>query len=131
MRSAAAPGELREIVLVDRAAARRRDARDEVPQAKRLAARNARADLAARLARGFRESIYPQGVDVRIRTKHSGELVLSVNHTNRDAARDQGPPPTCRDTGLAVEPEHGGPACASREKRLSGRTATHCSFHEG
>jgi len=37
---------------------------------------------ALRLARGFRESIYPQGVDVRIRPKHGEELVLSVNFSS-------------------------------------------------
>ncbi|HVW24690.1 MAG TPA: PAS domain S-box protein [Polyangiaceae bacterium] len=37
---------------------------------------------ALRLARGFRESIYPQGVDVRIRTKHGEEVVLSVNFSS-------------------------------------------------
>jgi PAS domain S-box-containing protein len=37
---------------------------------------------ALRLVRGFRESIYPQGVDVRIRTKHGEEIVLSVNFSS-------------------------------------------------
>lgn len=37
---------------------------------------------ALRLVRGFRESIYPQGVDVRIRRKHGEEIVLSVNFSS-------------------------------------------------
>jgi PAS domain S-box-containing protein len=37
---------------------------------------------ALRLVRGFRESIYPQGVDVRIRTKHGMEIILSVNFSS-------------------------------------------------
>jgi PAS domain S-box-containing protein len=37
---------------------------------------------ALRLARGFREAIYPQGVDVRIRRKHGEEVVLSVNFSS-------------------------------------------------
>jgi PAS domain S-box-containing protein len=37
---------------------------------------------ALRLARGFRESIYPQGVDLRIRRKHGEEVVLSVNFSS-------------------------------------------------
>ncbi len=37
---------------------------------------------ALRLVRGFRESIYPQGVDVRIRRKQGEEIVLSVNFSS-------------------------------------------------
>ncbi|HVU02046.1 MAG TPA: PAS domain S-box protein [Polyangiaceae bacterium] len=37
---------------------------------------------AFRLVRGFRESIYPQGVDVKIRRKHGDEVVLSVNFSS-------------------------------------------------
>jgi PAS domain S-box-containing protein len=37
---------------------------------------------ALRLVRGFRESIYPQGVDVRIRRKPGEEVVLSVNFSS-------------------------------------------------
>jgi PAS domain S-box-containing protein len=37
---------------------------------------------ALRLVRGFRESIYPQGVDVRVRRKHGEEIVLSVNFSS-------------------------------------------------
>lgn len=37
---------------------------------------------ALRLVRGFRESIYPQGVDVRIRRKQGEEVILSVNFSS-------------------------------------------------
>jgi len=37
---------------------------------------------ALRLVRGFRESIYPQGVDVRIRRKQGDEVILSVNFSS-------------------------------------------------
>ncbi len=37
---------------------------------------------ALRLVRGFRESIYPQGVDVRIKRKQGQEIVLSVNFSS-------------------------------------------------
>jgi PAS domain S-box-containing protein len=37
---------------------------------------------ALRLVRGFRESVYPQGVDVRVRRKQGDELVLSVNFSS-------------------------------------------------
>jgi PAS domain S-box-containing protein len=37
---------------------------------------------ALRLVRGFRESIYPQGVDVRIRRKHGEQIILSVNFSS-------------------------------------------------
>jgi PAS domain S-box-containing protein len=37
---------------------------------------------ALRLVRGFRESIYPQGVDVRMRRKHGEQIILSVNFSS-------------------------------------------------
>jgi PAS domain S-box-containing protein len=37
---------------------------------------------ALRLVRGFRESVYPQGVDVRIRRKQGEEIILSVNFSS-------------------------------------------------
>lgn len=37
---------------------------------------------ALRLVRGFRESVYPQGVDVRIRRKQGDEVILSVNFSS-------------------------------------------------
>jgi PAS domain S-box-containing protein len=37
---------------------------------------------ALRLVRGFRDSIYPQGVDVRIRRKQGDEVILSVNFSS-------------------------------------------------
>lgn len=37
---------------------------------------------ALRLIRGFREGIYPQGVDIRLRRKHGEEIILSLNFSS-------------------------------------------------